>query len=174
MSNFDFAINHVLKSEGGYINHPNDKGGPTNLGISIAVLSEFRGKQASESDIRTLTISDASIIYKKNYWDALGLDNINNRALAYLIFDQAVNRGVSSSAKQIQSCVNAIQDGKIGKDTIAKINAFNDQKRLCIDFVRKTQIFYCKIVEKQPSQGVFILGWINRSWKLLEIVLYES
>ena len=84
MSTFDSAFEIVVGIEGNYSNDPNDPGGETKYGIS---------KRAHPSlDIANLTLEDAKAIYKKEYWDVLGLDN-EPWYLQLNLFDIAVNEG---------------------------------------------------------------------------------
>lgn len=174
MMNFDYAVSKVLESEGEFVNHPQDRGGVTKYGVTESTLSIYRGKQITIQDMKALTIEEARLIYKKNYWDCLKLDFVKDKIVAYLIFDQAINRGVQSACKQIQDVVNVTTDGVIGPDTIGAINSFSDPRVLCVNFIKKSQVFYAKIVKNDPSQSVFILGWINRTHKLLDIVLNKG
>ena len=89
---FEKAFDMVLGHEGGYVNDPQDPGGETKFGIS---------KQAyPNEDIRNLTIERAREIYLRDYWLATGCDRVTDDAMAILLFDCAVNQGVSR-ARQI-------------------------------------------------------------------------
>jgi lysozyme family protein len=72
--NWDTAFKQVIVYEGGYVNHPKDPGGPTNLGITQATLSRYLGRGASISDVRALTKSAVKPIYKRFFWDVLRCD----------------------------------------------------------------------------------------------------
>ncbi len=176
MANFEEAIKGVLEIEGGYVNHPNDKGGPTNFGITQATLSAFRGKSVSVEDVKNLTIFEAKQIYKKNYWDAANLDKFDSQLIADVVFDQGVNRGVSTAVKNLQESYNATSrtklaiDGKVGPKTLAAVNSTNELI-LAASFLKDAQLDYATIVANNPSQRVFIRGWINRTHLLLDKIL---
>ena len=134
--NFKKAIELVLKHEGGYVDHPSDPGGATNLGITRATLAAYRGLSVGElpkSDVKRLTRHEAEAIYKKNYWDKVSGDELAN-GVDYAVMDYAVNSGVSRSAKALQGIVGAKVDGVIGVMTLRAANEYDDQQlieRLC-------------------------------------------
>lgn len=168
-SNFDKAFDHVIGVEGGYTNDPFDHGGPTNWGITQATLSSFRGKPVSEQDVKNLTQHEAKMIYRSKYWNPLNCDAIKSAILSELLFDQGVNRGITAAAKTMQDAVGAKADGMIGPKTIAMINEQAD-KKLALKFVFASQESYGRIVQNDPSQVKFIVGWLRRTHKLIEKV----
>lgn len=120
--NFEACLAHVLQSEGGYVDHPSDPGGATNMGITIATLRTWRGRSVTKADVKALTRAEAAAIYRKNYWDAVRGDDLP-RGLDLVAFDAAVNSGVSRGAKWLQSALGVPDDGKVGPKTIAAANA---------------------------------------------------
>lgn len=170
---FDKAFEHVVGVEGSYVNHPNDRGGPTKFGITKATLSNHRGHPVTATDVKNMSLDEAKAIYKKGYWDPLKLDQIENGPLKYILFDQGVNFGPSVAAKRIQELVKVPVDGRIGAATIAAINKLDD-KKLALDFVKKSQHHYVAIVLRNHSQLVFLKGWLNRTHKLLDQVFAEA
>ena len=120
--NFEACLAHVLQSEGGYVDHPSDPGGATNMGITIATLRTWRGRSVTKADVKALTRAEAASQYKKNYWDAVRGDDLP-RGLDLVAFDAAVNSGVSRGAKWLQSALGVPADGKVGLKTIAAANA---------------------------------------------------
>lgn len=179
MVNFEKVIEELLKIEGGYVNHPNDKGGPTNWGITIGVLSEWRGRKVTIEDMKALPQSEAKLIYKKKYWDAINLDKINSLLLAKLVFDQSVNRGPVTAAKNLQESYNNISpiklvvDGKIGSKTLEAINKV-DPVDIAVSFFKDAQLDYATIVQRNTSQAAFIRGWTNRTHLLLDDILLAA
>ena len=115
---FDHALHHVLKFEGGYVNHPLDPGGATNLGITRATLARFRGRRVSKSDVRALTLEEAGQIYRAQYWDACHCSNLPP-GLDLAVFDCAVNQGVRRARKILQRALGVKADGLIGSVTLA-------------------------------------------------------
>ena len=118
MSNkFSEALEVILHHEGGYVNHPKDPGGETNLGVTKRVYEDFGG----EKEMKELVKEDVEPIYKKNYWDRVKGDDLPE-GLDLCIFDFAVNAGPGRAAKFIQRLVNTTVDGGIGPNTIKCIN----------------------------------------------------
>lgn len=180
MANFDKCIDPLIKREGGYVNHPNDRGGPTKYGITIGALKSWRKKEVTANDVKNLTIAEAKKIYKSNYWDKLNLDKVAYQGIAEIAFDQAVNRGWKTGAKALQKCVNIIKkankqtlltvDGAIGPKSLNAISRLTASEAVDVVFeqVKESQINYVGIVRRNSSQMVFLLGWINRSHELLD------
>ena len=119
---FEEALEHVLKHEGGYVNHKLDKGGITNLGVTIAVWEEWIGRESSEDEMRNLKPEDVADLYKKLYWDRVKGDDLPS-GVNYCVFDAAVNSGTGRAAKWLQEAVGAVPDGAIGAKTLAKVAA---------------------------------------------------
>lgn len=178
MADFDKAFKEVIGVEGGYVDHPADKGGPTNWGITIKTLSSYLGYPVSAQDVKELDLATAKKIYKKRYWDVMGLDAIPSDFLAELIFDQGVNGGPTTAAKRYQSSLNALGaglkvDGEIGPATIAATKKY-PELRIANEFIKATQDNYAIIVVNDKSQLAFIKGWINRSQVLMDKMITKA
>jgi len=74
--NFEKCLKFTLQFEGGFVNNPKDPGGPTNLGVTQATLSNFIGRQASIAEVKALTAATVAPIYKLKFWDHVGGDNL--------------------------------------------------------------------------------------------------
>ena len=118
MSNFDACLKIILHHEGGYVNHPKDPGGMTNLGVTKRVYEEWVGYAVSEHTMKNLTEEDVAPIYKKNYWDRCKCDDLAS-GLDWSVFDMAVNSGTGRAAKFVQSICGANPDGAIGSKSFA-------------------------------------------------------
>lgn len=173
---FEKVIGKILKAEGGYSDHPADQGGPTNFGITQATLSAYRGRSVSADEVKALSLDEAIQIYKKNYWDPMGLDLIKDEKIQLILFDQGVNRGTTvTAAKQAQVVANAMgagisEDGKIGPITAGKLNGFPTID-FCREYLQASEHAYVNIVIRNPSQIVFLRGWLNRVHSLQDVVL---
>jgi len=166
---FDVAFSNILKTEGGYVDHPNDKGDATKFGITIYTLSDYRGHPVTEEDVKSLTQEEAKRIYKDLYWDRLKLSEVDNINLCLALFDQGVNRGTRKVTEQIQKILGLKVDGIFGPVTLQAVNAMNPRK-LLLFFIFETQKTYVNIAVNDPTQLVFLKGWIARTHKLLELV----
>ena len=119
---FEEALEHVLKHEGGFVNHPKDPGGMTNLGVTKKVWDEWIGRESSEDEMRNLKPEDVANLYKKLYWDRVKGDDLPS-GVNYCVFDASVNSGTGRAAKWLQEAVGAVPDGAIGAKTLAKVAA---------------------------------------------------
>ena len=166
MADFSLAIAPLFKAEGGYVNRPDDKGGPTNLGVTQAVYREY--KHNPLADVKNITTEEATDLYKRLYWNPLLLDQVNSNRVASLLFNQSVNRGVNAAGKLLQRSLNALGsqllvDGAVGPKTIAAVNLVADDRMVMRELVKAAQIAYVQIVENDPRQLVFLEGWIRRT-----------
>lgn len=118
--NFDKCLTMLLKHEGGFVDHPKDPGGMTNLGVTKAVYDKWIGRESTEAEMRGLTQDDVAPIYKKNYWDRCKCDQLPSGA-DWSVFDWAVNSGTGRASKAMQKIVGAKQDGAIGPKTLQMI-----------------------------------------------------
>lgn len=106
MSAFDQALSFVLAMEGGYVNHPKDPGGATNMGITQATYDAWRkSRKLPPQDVRLLTREEAAAIYRANYWDRIGGDALAQKdpALALVAFDAAVQHGVQLATQMLKA-----------------------------------------------------------------------
>ena len=112
-NNYLTSLEMVLLHEGGYVNHPKDPGGETNLGVTKRVYLEFGGTK----DMKELTPEDVAPLYKKLYWDKIKGDELPS-GVDWCVFDWGVNSGTSRSAKALQRIVGTRDDGHIGPKTM--------------------------------------------------------
>ena len=161
--NYDAAFKAMILHEGGYVNHPNDRGGPTNLGITKAVLSAWLGRPASIADVRALKLADVKPIYRANYANAIRFDDLPS-GIDYLAFDFAVNSGPSRAAKYLQALVGVEQDGYIGPDTLYAAKAMYERgpAKMITAYADRREAFFRSIIVNNPSQKVFERGWMRR------------
>lgn len=120
---FAHCLAIILEHEGGYVDHPDDPGGATNLGVTKKTWEGWVGHPVSKAAIRALTVADVMPVYRKNYWDAVKADDLHP-ALALCVFDFAVNAGPARAARYLQSLVGTPQDGKVGPMTLAAAKSF--------------------------------------------------
>lgn len=157
VSTFTESLDHVFKSEGGFSNHPDDPGGATNKGITLATLKSYREDDTLTSeDVANITTEEASQIYKKEYWDKVNADKLP-KGLALVVFDTAVNNGPGKAAKLLQKVVGAKVDGRIGPETLAKV-AEMDETEVINTFLADRLEF----MMNQLTWDVFGKGWTKR------------
>ena len=159
--NFDECLKMLLHHEGGYVNHPSDPGGETNLGVTKKVYQEWGGTK----DMKDLTVEDVAPIYKKEYWDRCKCDDLES-GVDWAVFDWAVNSGTGRAAKAIQKICGAAQDGAIGPKTLALIGTQNTQY-VIEEFGKIRQDFY----ESLKTFDTFGKGWTRRNKETTEKAL---
>ena len=143
----------ILHHEGGYVDHPEDPGGETNLGVTKRVYEKWGGTK----DMKDLTVEDVAPIYKKEYWDRCKCDDLES-GVDWAVFDWAVNSGTGRAAKAIQKICGAAQDGAIGPKTLALIGTQNTQY-VIEEFGKIRQDFY----ESLKTFDTFGKGWTRRN-----------
>ena len=156
LSNFPASLALILKSEGGFVNHPRDPGGMTNLGVTRNVWKDWVKHDVDEAEMRSLTPELVTPLYKARYWDACKCDDLP-RGVDYAVFDSAVNMGPGRAAKLLQAALGVTADGSIGRATIAAATAA-DPAELLESFSHGKEAFY----QSLPTFGVFGKGWLNR------------
>ncbi len=154
--NWDEALKHILKYEGGYVNHKDDPGGRTNLGVTQRVWEEWTGKPATEEDMRGLTVAMVSPLYKKRYWDAVRGDDLPS-GVDLCVFDCAVNAGVGRASKFLQQAVGVLADGQIGPMTVAATTA-KPAEEVIDAFCNLREAHYKSL----STFATFGKGWMNR------------
>jgi|TARA_R110002051_G_C8506605_1_gene465672 lysozyme family protein len=163
--NFKDCLSLLLSHEGGYVNHPEDPGGRTNLGVTQAVYEDWLDRPVTEQEMRDLTHEDVAPIYKKNYWDRVKGDDLPS-GVDWCAFDWAVNSGSGRPAKAIQRAVGATADGAIGPNTLRAV-ADKNPKDIVEYVFQVRQKFY----ENLNTFKTFGRGWTRRNKETLEQAL---
>lgn len=160
-------ITGVLEREGGYVDHPLDKGGPTNRGITIGTLSSWRNEKATPEDIKELSEEEAREIYTNKYWAGPGIDRLGLPEWAVeAVFDSAVLHGPYGTVRMLQRAAGVKADGVIGPKTIWAVQSLTP-KVLTLRFIKERIVYLGAIVERSPGQAVFLKGWLNRATDLM-------
>lgn len=118
--NFKRSLELVLRFEGGYVNHPDDPGGPTNKGITLATYRRFVNASGTIADLKAITPQEVAKVYRHQYWDAIRGDDLPD-GVDFATFDFAVNSGPKRAAQYLQRVVGAKDDGDIGPATLAAV-----------------------------------------------------
>lgn len=153
---FDECLKLVLKSEGGFVNNPNDPGGMTNLGVTRNTWEAWVGRASSEKEMKSLTPELVAPLYKRKYWDAIRGDELPD-GVDYCVFDMAVNSGVGRAVKFLQEIVGTTVDGAIGPKTLAATRAY-DPVKLIEAYNEKRKAFLASL----PTYQYFGKGWNHR------------
>ena len=155
-ANYDKCLETILHHEGGYVNHPKDPGGETNLGVTKRVYLEHGGTK----DMKDLLVEDVAPIYKKGYWDKMKGDELPN-GLDLCVFDFGVNAGPGRSAKYLQTMIGTVADGGIGPNTLKAVEAYVSEhgiNKSIENFQEARQGYY----EKLSTFDTFGRGWTRR------------
>jgi lysozyme family protein len=163
--NFEQSLKMLLHHEGGYVWHPEDPGGETNLGVTRAVYEQWVGRQVMDGEMKTLKVADVAPIYKTNYWDRIRGDDLPS-GLDFATFDWAVNSGTGRPAKVIQRYISAKQDGAIGPKSLALV-AENDPSDMIQYLYEQRQKFY----ERLKTFDTFGKGWTRRNQETLKAAM---
>jgi lysozyme family protein len=170
MNRFETCLAFILKFEGGFSDHPADKGGATAYGITQSVYDDFR--VGGKKPVKEIEMAEVRTIYRQEYWIPSEAP-IMPEPLDLVVFDCAVNHGVHRSAKLLQQTLGVDADGVIGMETM---NAVHEEvkatsaKQLAEAMIARRREFYDEIVVNRPSQRVFSDGW-NARCDALEKVL---
>jgi lysozyme family protein len=156
--NFDKCFELMLVHEGGYVDHPQDPGGRTNLGVTQRVWEEWLGRPVSEKEIRALTPTMVKPLYKRKYWDAVRADDLV-AGVDYCVFDVAVNSGPGRAIKFLQSCVGVTVDGGFGPATMAAVNKAQEDPARLIELYCARRLEFLQSLRTFETFGK---GWSRR------------
>lgn len=173
----DRLLDDVMRREGGFVDHPADRGGPTNMGITLTTLSAWRNRAAGVDELKRLTAADAKAIYRRRYFEEPGIGRLS-ALMAEAVFDAAVHHGPRRAVRLLQETLNEVADeagfaplvadGLIGPATLRATeiaeavmgpylrNAYQDARALLMH----------RIAAADPGQLVFLAGWLRRTDKL--------
>jgi lysozyme family protein len=166
-ANFERCLAIVLDKEGGFSDHPRDRGGPTNLGITLRTLASWQGLNFDETteeaktkllaDLKALTKREAAEIYRANYWLPMRCGDLP-RGVDLMLFDFGVNAGPRTSVKLMQRAVGVTADGSLGPQTLAAATATDAGK--LIDALAEARLAYYRSLD---NFDVFGAGWSKRT-----------
>lgn len=149
------AIARVLKSEGGYSNHPADPGGPTNFGVTLAVYRENGHPNATAADIKAMPLSEATRIYKLRYADPCRFDDLP-AGVDYVVLDYAVNSGVGRANKVVRR-VCGLEDGAPFSAVVEALS--KRDARAVVNAICDERLRFLTGLKTWPTFGV---GWSKR------------
>lgn len=175
MADFGKWFGAAMGWEGGYSDHPSDRGGETYAGVTRKNFPTWAGWPLIDAEKRrnggrlpqnhkiVSAALDAAVreLAKRVFWDFFRADQIKSQAVAEIIVDWGWASGSLTAAKRIQTLAGAVADGKFGDATVRAINRANAAK--LFEGIQQARIgFVREIVTRNPSQQVFLNGWINR------------
>jgi lysozyme family protein len=166
-SNFDACLEKLLHHEGGYVNHPSDPGGMTNLGVTARVWEEWVRHPVDEKQMRALTPELVAPLYRKKYWDACRANDLVS-GVDYCVFDVAVNSGAGRAVKFLQSCVGVTPDGGFGPATFAAVKEAEKDPAQLIELYCAKRLEFLQSLKTFQTFGK---GWSRRVAEVKETAL---
>ena len=154
--NFKECLALVLKFEGGFVNHPSDPGGMTNLGVTKRVWEEYTGHEADEKTMRGLTPEKVAPLYEQRYWRPTYCE-VLPRGLDLLVFSMGINGGPGRAVKLLQQSIGCVPDGVIGPRTMELIKSSNVAE-LIAKYSDARRSYYRSL----KTFDVFGRGWLAR------------
>lgn len=178
-------VNPLLEREGGaqYTNHPSDRGGPTRWGVTAVALGLFRrlGRPATADEVRALTRAEAVRVYRAEYWEEPGFDQLPSRSLplAEEVFDTGVNCGVGVAAEFLQVALNSFNRqgrdypdiplgvARVGPKTLAALDAYRRIRGakaipVLLKALNSLQgARYITLTQRRPANEDFNFGWFD-------------
>lgn len=165
-SNFDESLALVLKHEGGWVNHPKDPGGETNMGVTKRTWEEWIGHRVEPGSLKSLTVEDVAPLYKEKYWNRVRGDDLPS-GVDYAVFDFAVNSGTGRATRMLQQIAGVEADGIIGPRTLAAARAMNPR-----DLIEEICDKRLAFLQGLPTWPTFGLGWSRRVAAVKKTALY--
>ena len=178
----------VARWEGGFVNHPSDPGGATNRGVSIRFLRSIGCDIDGDGDIdiddiKAITPEIAARLFHTHFWLPAGCDKLPP-LVAGVVYDGAVNMGISRAIKQLQATCNRfagnnlLVDGCVGPRTLARIKelcqSVSNQEQLAMAVIRERDVFYHGLAGMDARYKTFLNGWLNRTKALRHWVTREA
>ena len=154
--NWQKCLEAILHHEGGYVNHPKDPGGETNLGVTKRVYEEWGGTK----DMKDLEVEDVEPIYKKNYWDRVKAESLPS-GLDLCVFDFGVNAGTGRAAKYLQTMIGTVADGGIGPNTLKAVGNYVESEGV-EQTIKNYQAARQEYYESLSTFETFGRGWTRR------------
>ena len=154
--NFETIMHHVFEYEGGYVDHPSDPGGATNMGITFNTLKSWRKRPITKQDVKNLTKQEAKEIYEANYWNAVRGSELPS-GLDLVVMDAGVNSGPRRSVRWLQAALGVDDDGIIGPITLDAARRYQGE-----DLIRAVLQVRRDFVRSLRTYPVFGRGWENR------------
>jgi lysozyme family protein len=161
MAEFEKAVEVVLQRECGFVDHPADRGGATNFGISQRSYPDL--------DIRSLTREQATAIYQRDFWRE-EYDRIPLQTIATKLFDSGVNMGQDAAVRILQQALCDIRfaveiDGRFGPQTLQAVKLACHARLMPLLAAWRARLarHYVDLILRDQSQVAFLDGWLRRA-----------
>lgn len=173
MAKFSLALAVVLRHEGSpFVNDPNDAGGPTRYGITLAWAREHRldvdgDGDVDVDDLLALTPEKAGERYRIELWERYGFDRVADQTIATKLLDLAVHAGPTQAVASLQRAANhggarLAPDGVLGPVTLAAVNG-QPPADLVVRFALQQAAFYGACIQRRAANESFRWNWMERA-----------
>lgn len=156
MSKFDVSFPEFQRNEGGYVNHPDDPGGPTNKGVTLANFRKYVKPNGTVEDLKKISNDQVKTVFRVQYWDKSRGEELP-WGVGHVVGDFGINSGPSRANKHLQAAVGVTQDGVIGPATLAAVSAANP-----LEVIKKVSESRRKFVRGLKNYPSFKNGWERR------------
>lgn len=164
---FEACLKVSLDFEGGLADNPADRGGLTKWGITQGTYAGYRRDVSQPPQpVALITLDEMRDIYRRNFYEPCRCF-LMTPVWAMLVFDTAILCGPGRAINWMQDAVGVTVDGKLGPVTFAAMRTSRIGPRRFLDLRVE---FHQKTVDNDPSQAVFIKGWLNRVDRLQDLV----
>ena len=157
---FERCLTEVLRHEGGYVDHPSDPGGATNMGITRKTLARWRKvspwTDLPKAEVVGLKRDEVALIYRASYWNACKAGDMP-AGVDLALFDFAVNSGPDRAVRVLQAALGVAADGAVGPVTLGAVNAANPPK--LINAICDRRLGF---LGRLSSFATFGRGWTRR------------
>jgi lysozyme family protein len=161
---FPIALAFTLDQEGGFSDNPDDPGGATMHGVTLATFQKFV-PNATVADLKAIPDFAVSFIYWLDYWREMRCDDLPS-GVDLSVWDFGVNAGPARSIEMLQQAVGADVDGDLGPLTLAAVG-----KMAATDLVTKLNGLQVAYYQSLPTFSEFGAGWLARSERRLKAAL---
>ena len=166
---FEDALKFVLKWEGGFTNHPKDPGGATNKGITQKVYDVYKvSRKHPKMSVKHILDFEVKEIYETKYWDLVRAKWLK-APLGLVMFDTAVNFGPAGAIRRLQKALKLKITGTWTQE-ISDVIHECDAGKVALEICKLRKIWRNYRVKQNPSQKVFLQGWLNRDNDLINEV----
>lgn len=165
MAKIELYFPKVLKYEGGFVNDPTDRGGATNMGVTLDTWRSMGYDKDGDGDIdaydiKLLSKEDAMMVCKVGYWDRWRADSIKNQSVAETLVEWVWGSGKWGIIIP-QRILGVVADGRVGIKTITAVN--NANQKWLHEKIREAKLkFIHELIENHPEQSKFKKGWLRR------------